>query len=456
MAQLYPEDGPETWYNGKSSRANMDEAREWIEHWTRLTTTRGQGEYDSPTYMAMFLIPTAYLAEWARDAAVKKRAAMMREYLVADYAPENLDGLLVGAQSRVYDHQLLEKALNWAPDFGWLWFNIGRPLSPPDGYLFYYALAGPYQPPAILEKIATDRSQPYTHYERKRTRNRWRFHDELHGPVYKTTHVRREYAVGSDQGGVLQPIQQHSWDVTWSVANPQGRQNTLFFLNPHSSTRELQTYFVFTPDTGIEDVVRSKKFYDSSEKFSGGSPFEKVVQDQDTVVALYDVPAGERFPHLNGFFSRDLGAVDEDPSGWIFTRGGDALIACRPLQPYSWKPLEGGGKRLFSPYPKNGVIMQVAAAPEFRSAADFRRAVLALPLEFKLEPTPRVRFRSLRGTLIEFTYGEAPRLNDRPLDYAGWPLFGGPFLESAVDSQVLTIKHGAERRILDFRRLEIR
>ncbi len=455
MAQLYPDDGPETWYTGKSSQANLEEARQWIESWVRLTTTRGQGEYDSPHYSAVYYLPMSFLAAWAKDPAMKQRATMMLDYLIADYAPENLDGIYVGAQSRVYDRQLFEKSSNVADDFGWLWFGVGRPLKSFDGFMLFYVLASAYEPPEILRLIATDRSKPYTHYERKRTRNRWRFNDELHGPVYKTTYVRREYAVSSDQGGVLQPIQQHSWDVTWSLPDERGTENTFFMLNPHSSVRELQTYFVFAPDTGIADVVSSKKFYDSPDKFSGGSPYEKIVQDQDTLVALYNVPNETRFPHVNGFFSKDLAEVREDESGWIFMRGGNAMIACRPLQPYVWKPIEGGGRRLFSQYQKNGVVVQVAAASEYADFAAFRKAILGLPLEMKLEPVPSVRFQSLRGSLIEFTYGEVPRVNGKALDYAAWPLFGGPFVESAVDSQVLTIKYGSMRRVLDFRNLTV-
>ena len=451
MAQLYPHEGPETWYTGKSSEANLEEARQWIESWVRLTTRRGQGEYDSPHYMSVYLIPMSYLAEWAKDPTMKKRAAMMLDYLIADYAPENLDGTFVGAQSRVYDAQLLEKSSNVANDFGWVWFGLGRPLEPPDSFLLFYLLASGYQPPEILERIATDRSKPYVHYERKRTRNRWRFHDELHGPVYKTTYVRKEYAVGSDQGGVLQPIQQHSWDVTWAVPSGRGVQNTLFTLNPHSSLRELQTYFVFAPDSGIADVVSSKKFYDSPDKFSGGSPYERIMQDRDSVVVLYNIANGARFPHVNGFFSKDLSAVREDKSGWILARGGDALIAMRPLQPYFWKPIAGGGRRLFSPYLQNGVVVQVAAASEYADLEAFGRAVEALPLEFSLEPVPAVKWRTLRGSTLEFTYGKTPRVNGQALDYARWPLFGGPFLESAVDSERLTIKYGAMRRTLDFK-----
>ena len=172
----------------------------------------------------------------------------------------------------------------------------------PDNYALYYSLASAYEPPEILKRIGTDRSKPYTHYEKKRTRNRWRYHDELHGPVYKTTYVRKEYALGSDQGGVLQPIQQHSWDVTWSVPDPRGVQNTFFTNHPYSSVQEFQTYFVFSPNTGTESVVRSKKTYDSPDKFLGGSPYEKLFQDQDSLIALYDIAPETRFPHVNGFF----------------------------------------------------------------------------------------------------------------------------------------------------------
>ncbi|MCW5982624.1 MAG: hypothetical protein KIT09_31340 [Bryobacteraceae bacterium] len=455
MAQLWPDLPGSEWYTGKPSEANLAEAREWIESWVRLTTRRGQGEYDCTHYIGVYLLPMSYLAAWSNDPAMKKRAEMMLDYLIADYAAENLDGLYVGAHARTDDRQVVEKWAAVASDFGWTLFGLGRPQEPPGGYALYYLLASAYEPPEILKRIATDRSQPYAHYERKRTRNRWRFHDELHGPVYKTTYVRREYAVSSDQGGVLQPIQQHSWDVTWATPDPRGAHNTLFALNPHSSLHELQSYFVFAPDNAIEAVVRSKKTYDSPDKLLGGSPYEKIFQDQDTVIALYDVPRGARFPHVNGFFSKDLAEVREDASGWIFARGGEALIAFRPLQPYQWKPIAGGGRRLFSPYRQNGVVMQVAAASEYPNLEAFARAIRALPLQTRIEPTPRVVFQSLRGQKLEFTYGETPARNGVPLDYGAWPLFGGPFLEAAVDSEALLMKHGSLRRKLDFRRLTV-
>ena len=46
-------------------------------------------------------------------------------------------------------------------------------------------------------------------------------------------------------------------------------------------------------------------------------------------------------------------------------------------------------------------------------------------------------------------------VNGAPLDYAHWPLFGGPFVEAAVDSEQLILKYGKMRRTLDFRRLTV-
>ncbi len=60
-------------------------------------------------------------------------------------------------------------------------------------------------------------------------------------------------------------------------------------------------------------MVRSKKTYDMPDKFLGGSPYEHIFQDEDTVIVLYDIPRETRFPHINGFFSKDLAMKVEHP-----------------------------------------------------------------------------------------------------------------------------------------------
>ncbi len=448
MAQKWPNEPGEAWFNGKSSAENFRESEEWINWWVNMTTRRGQGEYDCTHYIGVYLLPMSYLAAWSDDPSMRRKAAMMLDYLIADYAAEQIDGIYVGAHARTDDRQVVEKWAGVSSDFGWLLFGLGYHTPGYGGYPLYYALASAYEPPEILKRIATDRPDGVLHRETKRTRHRWRFHEERNGDVFKTTYLRNDYAVGSDQGGLLQPVQQHSWDVTWKVPDPRGVHNTLFTIHPYSGLLELQAYFTFPPDSATEVVYRSKKSYDSPDKLLGGSPYEQIFQDRDTVVVLYDIAPGARFPHINGFFSKDLSVIVEDPSGWIFARGGDAWIAYRPLAPYSWKPIEGGSKRLFSPHLKNGAVVQVAAAAEFATLAAFREAITKLPLEYHLDPTPSVRLRSLRGADLNFTYGQAR-------DFSTWKLFDGPFMQAERGSQKLELRHGNLRRVLDFTSLTI-
>jgi hypothetical protein len=123
-----------------------------------------------------------------------------------------------------------------------------------------------YTPPEILHHIATDRSKPYTQKEKKRTRHRIRNSDLKNAPVYKATHMRPEYSLGFSQGGLLQPIQQQTWSLIWSVDNPNDEtHNTFFGLHPYSSPLEGTMYFAEQWDTITEFIVRSKTEYDSPE-----------------------------------------------------------------------------------------------------------------------------------------------------------------------------------------------
>jgi hypothetical protein len=212
-AQMYPDEPGEAWFTGKSSQENMDEAEEYLRSWMELTTTIGQGEYDSPHYIRVYIAPMALLYAYAKDPAMQQRAAMMLDYLIADFAAESLDGLSGGGHSRIYEREAI---LPWrspgASRMAWLLF--GNTPFGTTGESLIVALSG-YQPAPILHYIATDRSAPYEHREYKRTRHRFRYSDVRNAPVYKYTFVRPEYVLGSTQGGLLQPIQQQTCSLIW-------------------------------------------------------------------------------------------------------------------------------------------------------------------------------------------------------------------------------------------------
>ncbi|MGY8719783.1 MAG: hypothetical protein ACKVI3_18615, partial [Verrucomicrobiia bacterium] len=168
-----------------------------------------------------------------------------------------------------------------------------------------------------------DRRADILQRDRARSRRIWRYGDEHMRPIYKTQYLRDDYAVGSHQGGMSDPIQSHVWDVTWSVDDPRGVHNTMFSMHPHSSGKVMQMFFCTYPEPMPPGVTyEGKPSYNSANKLLGCSPYEEVVQDLDTVVALYDIDPSSDFPQVNGFFSKDLADVTEHESGWIFAQGG--------------------------------------------------------------------------------------------------------------------------------------
>jgi hypothetical protein len=448
MSQLRSGLSGDQWFNGKSSAENHREARSYLLHWIDRTTRQGQGEFDSPHYMSYFVASMGLLYAYAEDPKMRKQAHMMLDYLLADFAAESLNGLYAGAFSRIYPGPLFNRWEDSSTAYAWMLFG-NAPFRPRRGAMIL-AMSG-YEPPAVLHGIATDRSEPYVHRERKRTRDRIRYSEVRSRPVYKYTYMREEYALGSIQGGLLQPIQQHTWELLWASDDPKEGHHVLFSLHPYTTSYELAMYFPEEPRTMIADVVQSKGTYDSPDKWTGASPHEEVVQEKDALVALYDIPEDlDRFPHISGYFSKELSRREEDDSGWIFAQGGEALIGYYPLAEYEWQQEEGKGWRLHSPHRHNGAVVQVAPAGQYPSFEAFKQAVRSLPLDTETEPTPRVAFTSLRGDRIEFTYGETPVVNGRPVNYDEWPLYDGPFMQAETGSNRLTLRHGSRRRSLNF------
>jgi hypothetical protein len=470
MADLYPDDPAESWYTGKNSAENRAEAEGFLLHWMDLTTTIGQGEFNATHYIGEYAIPLLYLKSWARDPAMRTRAQIMLDWIFADLAQNTLQGVLRGTNARTDDISVTERWNALASVFSWLLFDNTPPTPGYGGWGVYFAVAAEnYDLPEVIYRVAVDRPDEFLQQDLKRTRRRWRFSDVLMAPIYKTNYVRRDYAVGSYQGGVSDTIQAHVWDVTWRTDDPRGVHPTLFSLHPHSSSRAMQTTFNWYPEPMIKQVEHEgKPSYDRPDKILGCSPYEQVLQDRDTIIALYNIPAGERFPHINGFFSKDLTEFSEDASGWIFARGGNAYLAYRPLAGYTWQPylkyktmwatddrVDQGDRLLQSAHLRNGTIVQVASTSEFADMAAFQAAIKRLPLTFTLEPTPTVAFTTLRGRKLTFTYGQTPAIDGRKVDYAKWKLFQGPFLNAEKDSRRLTITHGRLTRILDLNDVSI-
>jgi hypothetical protein len=449
-AQTWPGEDGSQWYNGKSSEENLGESAGWINHWMKTTTTIGQGEFDSPSYGVVYLVPMFLLYEFSKDPVMRDKAGMMIDYLLADFAADYLKGSYCGGHSRDYPDAVVKPRTSAMTGFGWLFFGDAPFVV--RGEALFAALSS-YKLPEIIYRIATDRSKPYVHTETKRVRNKMRHDTRRNPPVHKYTYMTQDYSLGSLEGGILQPIQQHTWDVTWVSNKPH---NTLFTIHPYYSGYELGSFFPEEEKLMVESVVGSKGTYDKEDKWTGSSPYEATFQHKNAIIVLYNIEPGTHFEHIDGFFPKDLDERIIDRSGWIFCRDGDVFIAYYPLKPYEWSE-DSISFRLRSHELRNGCIVEVSSSHEVGSFDEFNARIRNTKVDDKnFEADLTVGYITTGGDRMEFTFGGKRLLNGRPMDFNSYKLFNGPNLYAEVGSQTLRMTYKDWSRVLDFKNVRVK
>ncbi len=466
-AEQWPGLGGSEWYNGKSSDENRIEARDYLIHWIKITTTIGQGEFDSPDYFPEYINAMQLLATFAQDQQMRQRGVMMMDYLLADFATEHLDGQYLGGYSRIYEPAVYKPYNSPASAFAYLYFGGGIPSQ--SSWATFCALA-PYRLPQIIYYIATDRSKTFVEKERKRVRNVIRFGDVKNPPVYKYTYVTKDYGIGSLQGGIQQPIQQHTWGVRYTFGRPY---TTIFGLHPYWSSMELGMFFGEEIKPLIADVVASKGTYNNPDKWTGSSPFERTFQHLNTLIVLYDIAPGTTSEHIDGFFPANLEQRIIDPSGWIICKAGDTYIGWYPLQEYEWMPQkpidnrQGSASqaapnknenefwRLRSYKLQNGYVIETRSKAEIGSFEKFKSALRSHIPKPMLNPgAVSVRYTTLQNEKMYFSFPNVRTLNGKAVDLTKTKLFDGPFLHAEVGSEMLIMTYKNMKRVLDFKNVK--
>jgi hypothetical protein len=447
-AEQWPNEPGETWFNGRSSSENLSDARDYIDHWIELTTTIGQGEFDSPTYLTVYLAPLLTLRQFAATDRTRARAEAILNWILADYAVEYLDGLYAGGHSRDYTYDVA--APEGAPSVGWGWIFFGGPeiVARSDNAIVAW---GDYRLPFVINNVANDRSESYTQKERKRVRHIFRYGDERNPPVFKTTYMTADYAIGSIQGGILQPIQQHTWDVTFADSMPNA---TLFTVHPFYSGYELAMFFPEEIEWLTDQVDRYHLVYTDPDKWNSSSPYERTFQHENSLIVLYNIADSAMHGHVDGFFPKSLDAREVDPSGWIFSRAGGAYVAVRPLRDYEWIDHEEKIEtekawRLRSPFRQNGFVVETAQAASFESFEAFTDAIRSTTVEASLDRDNgvTVTYTTPAGLEMHFTYPDRRLLDGMPVNLEDMSLFEGLYLNG--NHGRLTVFHSGRELVIE-------
>lgn len=433
------------WFNGKTSEENHREAEEFLLDWMTQTTSFGQMEFDSPHYSQFFLGAMILLHDFSIDVRMKKRASMMLDFLLMDFALDHLEGKYTGGHSRISEKEVIDPAQVQSSGIAALYFGIAAPMKTQIEIL---CALSDYRVPPIVFAIATDRSEVFINKERKRVRTTLRFTKEAHPPVLKYSYMTPRYAIGSLQGGILQPIQQHTWGINVATATPHA---TIFGLHPYWSEIELGMFFPEETKRVIEQVVSSKSMYTNENKWTSSSPYEHIMQHKNTLIALYDIPIGTNTEHIDAFFPKTLDTLWHDESGWIMARSGDVFVGWFALQPYNWIE-ESVNFRMRSYALQNGYVVEVRSEKEIVSFENFLSLLRKRKPRARLEKDAmEIRYRTLDGDQLEWTLGKSMRVNGKEIRFENYPLFGSRFVHSQAGSQIVELQWKELWRKMNFR-----
>jgi len=454
MSQVWSDLVDSEWFMGKSSREIYAESQEYLDHWIDETVRYGTTEWDSPRYGYYYVTCLAILAEHTKNARLKHRFEMMLEYTLADYAAEYLNGNYCGAHSRVSDQAAIDPRNAEMTSYGQYFFEDSVTHLRPD---LAFAALSHFECPKIIRQIATDRSEPYVHTELKRGREMIRYLDKwsasdssydsgFHAPVYKYDYMTKDYCLGSMQGGIVQPIQQQSWSLVFNSDKPH---NIITGLHPYVSAEELGMFFPEYPSFQLERISNVKQGYTSENKWVGGSPCERIYQDKNVLVALYDLPDTVKYHHVDLFLPSSIRPLERRSMmingrktfclpGWLLFQYDPVLVGIYMFEPYSIDSTPGGF-RLQSDASQSGYIVY---CEEVRNIGpdDFGQIS-----KLAIAKTPGLVYSKGDDQLkINIPLASSKEVTD-------W-LFRSNFLESKRGSAVLTIRYKDEKRVLDFRK----
>jgi hypothetical protein len=395
---------------------------------------KGWLEYNSPCYVEKEVGCLLMLAEWAEGPMLRRKAELGLDVLFAEHAALDLEGMLGGPACRVYGAErevpLGELGHNSRRDarcsgsypMMYMLFGQGEPH-------FYGVLGAPllatsrYEPPAAVRALANAGSE----------RGAYEFKARRPGNGHTAFHRDRE---AQQPSAAIFDARVYAWVtpdfVLGSFQEVQGKYGAARSaplttdLRMRGSTRRV----IYTDLVAGDRKVPADARIDCVQ-------YKNVVIGRGTLGQAY--LATKEFDEV----------VERD--GWILVRAGGTFAAYRVVGTgYAWQHADSPsvyGDFIEFDKPDAPFVLEVAQAADYEGQfAAFRADVL----DNRIELSPAgVRYESCsRGRsgpssqsfTLTLRYGELPLLDGQPLDLESYDTFDSPYLRSAWDSGIVSLR----------------
>jgi hypothetical protein len=424
-------------------------------------TKENFSEYGATIYLGVNLSAVRMLVEYAKDAEMRKRATLTLDAMMLDIACTWNQGYNVGSASRAKYWGSTDtglEAMASTAAAAWVSFGAPRPISAEGiGYIhsFWMATPGRYKVPDLIVKVATERAKPFLHRSYVAGMGKANVHRMTwHGPGYSLCSQWDQ--PGEPTSGLYKESRRHM--LKWVSDKPSS------------------TFAVCMENPYRPYALQEKR---ANQLGYGENGFSQYMQHEGTLLGLYAVPEKVKvrnrefeypyyklyapFPATGSILKR----IEKD--GWVFCHNGSMLMGFFSIKPCKWGKKWGVNDMLWCDARQNGWILETSELKPFAGGgvdAELDRFAEAVKMRTKLDasaidaPVPSMKYRTLAGKVMEFTwqphtepFKDQLKVDGSPLVFSQEFLHKNPMVYQKTGGPLL-IQHDGRRLTYDFEKWE--
>jgi hypothetical protein len=419
----------------------------WLWRIWRETTDRNASEYDAPVYYGTDFAPTRMIAEFARDPAMSKAAAMTLDFMLIHTGAHWHRGYHISSAGRGKywgSLNLSPHSASSTSSMAWLLYGSAQPFninSAPQSY--WLAHPGRVFAPDFLTAWQAALPEKRTVF----ANHIWPSHKQI---VRKMAWFTTGYGLASqrDDGSPFN-----------SSLFKECRRTMMKWESPHHAS----TFTIIQENRRRpSEEIRNAFAY-------GENPYCQTLQHEGTLIGVHDVPEAYKFWTTRAPFTTTGAIVKRtERDGWVFCHGGSMLFAFRFTGPAKWDKPNTREKLdlLRCDERRAGWILETSPLADFAGGgvdaelAKFSDAILQRTKTQSATDTspPRLTFTNLHGDTLSLRWkpAEPPvkdecTVNGKPVRYDLFPLLSTHGTNHPNGGN-LTLQAASKTRVYDFKK----
>jgi hypothetical protein len=485
----------------------IDRARRRVLRWLDLRFRSGFSEWLSNVYYDEDMTALLSLVDFAADAEIRTRAAMVLDLMLLDLVQHSFRGVFGASHGRSYEESKKWAAHENVTETSKLLFGVGRFGSPQCLSAPCFVLSPHYRAPAVLNAIAADVERPEIEVRQRMgirvdEAERWGigFRDLEDGMLWLSMEAYTHPRIFGLFTRMLD-----AWDwwdnaffAPFRAARPLIRRlrsiralGLLARLFEWDMTRNLRSevnvYTWRTPDFALSSALDWRPGFGGDQQhlwqatlgpdavcfsthpgprsarspghWTGSACLPRVAQIENVAIVVYHLhrrPAlyvANRKRMTHAWLPRDRFDETEEREGWVFGRKGDGYLALRSKQPVYWQAGEGedSGRELIAEGSDHVWICELGRRAVDGSFESFCQRIAAAKLTFHRR---RVAYESPSQGRLEFGWTGPLRRRGEIVPLDGFPRYASPWAEASFPAERVEVRCGQEWLELDWQKGE--